>query len=137
MSTRIKRAASKSRFHLREGLIQPSFKNATIIRGGKPGDKEVLSCYVLHENELQALITWREIEFQRWTPFFTLKRRGLTREDGRLTWVDKRARDARKRQRQEDDDDENSDELPRRSIHDKLNALEEGQAKLHQEVQGL
>ncbi|GAA0142817.1 hypothetical protein LIER_03632 [Lithospermum erythrorhizon] len=86
MSVRIKRAVSKSRFPLKQSLIQPSFKNATIIRGGKSGDKEVLACYVFHENELQDLVTWREIEFQGWTPFFTRK---LLVHEPLVTWFNR------------------------------------------------
>ncbi|GAA0183754.1 hypothetical protein LIER_31111 [Lithospermum erythrorhizon] len=61
MTSRIKRAASKPRYPLKQG------------RGRKSGNNEVLHCYVLHANDLQDLITWREMEFQWWTPFFTSK----------------------------------------------------------------
>ncbi|GAA0147214.1 hypothetical protein LIER_06967 [Lithospermum erythrorhizon] len=67
----------------------------------------------------------------------TVKRQGLIREDGSLVSLDKRVRDVLKRQGQEGGDDEDSEEMPHQSIQDQLNALEEGQEKLHRDFEGL
>ncbi|GAA0175862.1 hypothetical protein LIER_28958 [Lithospermum erythrorhizon] len=68
------------------------------------------------------------------------------RENGRLLWYNKEERVARKRQRGvggSGDLDESASEgedaaaRPRCSIHDQLNSLEEGQARLHRDFERL
>ncbi|GAA0154038.1 hypothetical protein LIER_12133 [Lithospermum erythrorhizon] len=76
----------------------------------------------------------------------TLRRQGFSQDNGRLVWYNKEERPARKCQRGarcSKDRDESASEgedvaaRPRRSIHDQLNALEEGQVRLHRDFEEL
>ncbi|GAA0155573.1 hypothetical protein LIER_13273 [Lithospermum erythrorhizon] len=76
----------------------------------------------------------------------TLRRHDFSQENGRLVWYNKEERATCKRQRgaggsgdQDDSASEGKDAVarPRCSIHDQLNALEEGHVKFHQDFEGL